>query len=298
MSLLSAVAGVLPIFISLGVMIGFLGWARHLRLVGRRSPLTQGLLRPAGHQLREEIEDLGPEFMGWFMAGLLLPGFVGVWMAAQLRSPGGALLVIGNAIAYSVLMVGILSVSTYKSGKLLQRILTLRMALDAEMAAGQELDQLMRKGAVVFHDFPANDFNIDHVLICTAGVYAIETKSRLKPARGGAESARVNCDGVSLAFPGWTETEPIEQAQRQAKWLSQELARAVGEAVHVFAVLALPGWYVSESRRGAVRVLNPRNFHFLLEEKRPALTPKQIQQIAYQVEQRCRDIRPVHKSAA
>ena len=37
--------------------------------------------------------------------------------------------------------------------------------VDAEVAIGQELDQLMRDGAAVFHDMPAERFNIDHVVI-------------------------------------------------------------------------------------------------------------------------------------
>lgn len=37
----------------------------------------------------------------------------------------------------------------------------MRVGLDAEMAVGQELDQLMRDGAVVYHDVPGEAFNID-----------------------------------------------------------------------------------------------------------------------------------------
>ena len=51
----------------------------------------------------------------------------------------------------------------------------LRLGLDAELAVGQELDQLMRQGAAVFHDFPADKFNIDHIVISRGGVFAIET---------------------------------------------------------------------------------------------------------------------------
>jgi hypothetical protein len=38
----------------------------------------------------------------------------------------------------------------------------LRTGYDAELAVGQELDRLMRQGTIVFHDFPADGFNLDH----------------------------------------------------------------------------------------------------------------------------------------
>lgn len=41
----------------------------------------------------------------------------------------------------------------------------------------------MTQGARVYHDFPAENFNIDHVLIDRAGVFAIETKGFTKAAR-------------------------------------------------------------------------------------------------------------------
>jgi hypothetical protein len=282
-----------PMVVGLAVAISVLSWSRRFRLAGRRSPLTQGLLRPAGHALRQQFEDAFTDVMSWLMVAIMIPSLIGASYVAVPQAP-----TTGQDSQrgwfYLVLALGVIALSAYKLVKLHNKAMDLRMGWDAETAAGQELDQLVRRGAAVFHDFQAGSFNIDHVLICAAGVYAIETKSRLKPKRGSKDGAKVTFDGICLAFPDWTETEPIEQARRQAKWLATELTKAVGESVHVAPVLALPGWFINEKRRSDVRVMNPRNFHFLLESREPPLPRVLLDRIAYQVEQRCRNIAPAY----
>ena len=95
-------------------------------------------------------------------------------------------------------------------------------------------------------------------------------------------------DGKRLTFPGWVETEPIEQAKRQARWLEKHLALATGERYAVTAVLALPGWYVENTVRindQMVRVVNPKNTQWLLLPKRdPVLDPAAVQRAAFAIE--------------
>lgn len=280
-----------PMVAGLATVIGVLTWSRRARLAGRRSPLTQGLLRPPGHETRRRFDDLFVDLMGWLMAALAMPAMLGTFAAFNGLTRDGSI----DWVALSIFLgsaIFVICLSAYKLVKINEETMNLRMGWDAEMAAGQELDQLMRKGAFVFHDLSATAFNVDHVLICSAGVYAIETKSRMKPQQVGKESARVVVDGAVLKFPGWSETAPIEQARRQAKWLSKGLTKAVGEEVQVAPVLALPGWFVEEFQRGDVRVINPKNFHFLLQSRGPQLTTSMIERIAHQIEQRCRNVAP------
>jgi hypothetical protein len=170
-----------------------------------------------------------------------------------------------------------------------------RLGLDAELAVGQELDQLMRKGAVVFHDLPADNFNIDHIVISTQGVFAIETKGYAKPNRSmGTADAKVEFDGRVLRFPTRATDKPLEQAKRQAQWVSKWLTSAVGSQIFATPVLALPGWYVDRKGKGDVRVFSGKELPALLS--RPGIQPlseQDVQRVAYQVEQRCRDVKPV-----
>jgi len=124
----------------------------------------------------------------------------------------------------------------------------------------------MRYGAVIFHDLPADGFNIDHVAVTPKGVYAVETKGRSKPNMNrGTEDARVVYYGKTFHFPGWSESSPLEQARYQEIWLARWLISAVGETVAVTPVLALPGWFVDRKGRSDVLVISGREAPTLLK---------------------------------
>lgn len=285
-----------PMLVGFAVAITVVSLTRRARLSGRRSPLTQGLLRPAGHTLRNQFDDAYSDVMGWVMLVLFLPALAGAMYGGVYLVPGRPFSW-ASAAVYFAFVVAAIAFATYRMMKLHAKAMNLRMGWDAEVATGQELDQLMRRGAVVFHDFPASQFNIDHVVICSAGVYAVETKSRMKPERGNKDGAKVTYDGKTLLFPDWRDTEIVEQARRQAKWLAGELSKAVGEPLQVIPVVALPGWYINATGRSDVRVLNPKNFHYLLESRGTPFPSVLVDRIAYQVEQRCRDVAPAYSSA-
>jgi hypothetical protein len=130
----------------------------------------------------------------------------------------------------------------------------------AEIAVAQQLDRLQAQECLVVHDIPADNFNIDHVVIGPSAVFMVETKSRLKKGEGKA-SANVTYDGKALQFPGWVETKPLEQARAQARWLSDYLRGETGTPMPVIPVVCLPGWFVTpgkDAHRSDVRVVNPK----------------------------------------
>ena len=72
---------------------------------------------------------------------------------------------------------------------LVRRRHKLSIGLDAELAVAQELNELMLNGHRVFHDFPADKFNIDHIVVGESGVYAVETKGRTKPNKKNGQGS-------------------------------------------------------------------------------------------------------------
>jgi len=157
---------------------------------------------------------------------------------------------------------------------------------------------MMRKGAAVFHDVPAEGFNIDHVVVGRVGLFAIETKGFTKSVKlKGRKRYTVVFDGQLLRFPEWSTDEPLQQAQRQAKWLERWLAGAVGEAVPVLPVLALPGWFVERHGQGSVRVYSGRELAWLVDKPASTapLAADQLRRIEHQLEQRCRNVTPTYK---
>lgn len=262
----------------------------------RRSPLTAELLRSPGLALREKLDDLRSD-TGFDVALLL---FIPVFPLAYIQS----LQWFGASPTLPVVVI-VMFCSFGFTAWMIRRLLKrsaamdqLRLGLDAELAVGQELDQVMRQGAAVFHDLPAERFNIDHVVIASQGVFAVETKGYSKPVRaGGPKDATVVFDGKTVAFPEWTSSKPLEQAERQARWLSTWLGQATGEPVQVTPVLALPGWFIERKGRGAVQVLSGKELQSNLLKVRQAspLDPAQMQRIIHQVEQRCRNASPLYR---
>lgn len=282
---------ILPLFIG-GFTVVFL-LKRSKR--GRRSPLTGNLLRSAGESLRNEIERFS-EKIDDSLFQLLVVSLPSLLLALLAIKTGRKDVILWGLIFAALLYVALLVWATRRLYRVVKHRSTLYLGLDAELAVGQELNHLMLHGCRVYHDFPAESFNIDHVVVGPGGVFAVETKGRAKPDKGrGSIDATVTYDGQILRFPDWHEKEPLEQARRQADWLQKWLSSAVGEAVTVRSVLALPGWFVDRTQSGNVIVFNGKNPQFLSRPlgKNEPLSHKLVQQIAHQIEQRCRDVAPV-----
>ena len=125
-------------------------------------------------------------------------------------------------------------------------------------------------------------------------IYAVETKARRKPTtHNGKADAKVLYDGAKLQFPDWVETKPLEQARKQASWLSKWLSSAVGDRVNVIPVLNLPGWFVERTSANGFAVINPKQFRSILNStKSSKLDESTIARVVHQLDQRCRDVQP------
>lgn len=286
-------SSLIPIFVSLAFLFipaGFVIWMRNRERQRKRSPISRQLLRSPGESLHKELNDRMWDVMGYLMGLPLFPLMLYSTHMTQAYLAGRSPRISIILIAVALLFFAFFFFKTYTT---MRKVWRLRLGYEAELAMGQELDQLMRKGAAVFHDFPAEGFNVDHVLVAPNGVFAIETKGRSKPNRDrGAEDAKVTFDGKVLSFPGRIETKPLDQARIQAQWLSKWLSSAVGEKVAVKPVVTLPGWFVDRKGRGDVLVISGREAPSLLTVKQEPMPDSLLKRIEHQLEQRCRDVEP------
>lgn len=281
--LVSAVV-LVPLFI---VLIMLYTWRWSIESQRRRSPLTIELIRLPAHGMRAQLDDTSFDTALYMSMAALCPVVFLAIHALDLWRHGRESLLSGNWFIYFVLAVVCIFYFSIK----LVRVASLRrrlvQAVEAEFATAQHLEILKAKGCKIFHDIQAKNFNIDHVLVSPGGVFAIETKSRLKPDSGNRkDDCHVEFDGNVLKFPGWVEKKPLEQAQAQARWLQDRLTRSTGEPVKVKPVLALPGWFVDRKGRSDVAVMNPRNNEWMAKSNSDnSLDNKQIDRISFQLEQ-------------
>lgn len=259
----------------------------------RKSPFKDNLLRSPGEWLRKQLDDINLELNVNLSSAFAVP--LAVYAVVLTQAYFG-----GKAVSASLVLYAILTVAAFEAYfifKLVKLISTrrkFRLGYEGELAVGQQLNQLLRDGYYVYHDFSADKFNIDHIVVGPAGVYAVETKARRIPDTGSGQSdAKVIYDGQKLHFPDWTETKPLEQARLRAQWLSKWLSSAVGDPIHAKPVIVLPGWFVDRMSPNGVSVINPKQFKSVLNsDKDKKLDEKMIARIIHQLDQRCRDLHP------
>ena len=252
-----------------------------------RMPFTEKLLRAPGESLGKklgELEDqLSTELAMAFCLPLICAGVFLIGRQNQATASAAVGIGITGAVTFALIC--------WRMFRLLDKKRNYKLGLLGERAVGEELNQLMLVGCRVYHDVPNDPYgNIDHVLVAPSGVYAVETKGRRKKGAEGKDAHKVTFDGRALRFAGGpSEDKCLDQAKQQASRLSDWLSKAVGEAVEVHPVLALPGWYVDRQGRGEVIVLSGKAVASLVKG-RVELDPAKITRIAHQLDQRCRDV--------
>ena len=272
--------------LSLG-LLQFSRWKRHRR--GERPPFQDLLLRSPGEGLRREIQDMSDDVIWYLVLMYSLPLLIYSMYLGILSSGEPSA---GAHIFLLIVLLGAVIFPVYKTSRIIAKRRHLRLGLAGEIAVGEELNRLMLDGYHVYHDFPADRFNVDHVIVGRAGVFAVETKARSKKLSGKAKSeAEVVYDGKQLKFSSWVTTEPLDQAKAQASWLSKWLSSAVGETVRAAPMVVIPGWFISRKAADGVPVLNPKEVRAYFASRRESvLSETVIQRICHQLEQKCRDV--------
>ena len=276
-------AGCVPMVVLLAfVIVG--RWKR--KRAGERPPQQDKLLRPAGHSLNLRLADLSDNFVAWMM-GAFLSSLFSIGFALSQSSADG----VGQMGFFIVFAMGAAG-CTVLAWRTVREMRSVRLGLLGEQSVAEQLQSLLAGGCRVFHDVPGDGkWNIDHVVVAPSGVYAIETKARTKrPGRTGTRDHEAVFDGTAIQFPHFADAKAPAQAQRNAKWLSDMLSKATGERVVARPTVALPGWWVTLKANSDVKVLSGKQVPGFIMKEPPALSDKAIQQISYQLDQRCRDV--------
>lgn len=262
---------------------------------GERPPVEFKLLRGPGETLRRRVEKAGEDFVIKVAALAVAPpvaAYFVIVVCARLspKTPlinllaGAAVLVAGIALVARL----ILRWEGRRRDDLLGYL--------GERAVAEELQPLATEGYRIFHDLPVKEgdrtFNLDHVVVGPTGLFAVETKTRRKGrARPGLKDYEVTYDGKQLIWP-WTEdTFGLDQADAVARWLTQWIHRLTGFSVTARPILALPGWFVVNRVYGPILVSNHKNLpSFIRGRGERILSDEQIDLIARQLDQKCRDV--------
>ncbi len=147
----------------------------------------------------------------------------------------------------------------YKIKTATKEIEPLKQGRDGEKAVGQYLELLREQGVKVFHDIPGDNFNLDHVLVASSGVYVVETKTYSKPDKG--ETRIIYTGDTLIHHNGLKDAKPLIQVKAAASWLKQIIKESTGKEFDVKMIVLFPGWFIeptAESKQSDVWVLNPK----------------------------------------
>ena len=158
--------------------------------------------------------------------------------------------------------------------RLKRTVRNLGMGRDGERIVAEQLECLREIGARIFHDVPGEGFNLDHVVISSHGIYAVETKNRTKPS----PKARIVVDGETLTVAGFApDSNPIEQVSAAARWLEKRLLVSTDKRFFVRGVVVFPSWFVEQrGPRGDVWVLEPKALPAFIERAPSMLSPSDV----------------------
>lgn len=246
--------------------------------MGARSGLRSKILRVPGQGLDERLRDLAEDralhYVLLPLAPLLLAGWE--WLTA----------LNGTRPAPGLLLLAALVLGLYSAWQIRRTIAearAIRLGRDGERFMAQVLEGLREEGARIFHDVPADGFNLDHVVVSAKGVYVIETKARSKSGK----DARVTFDGTHVCVEGRPALRnPIAQARGGASWLARLLKSSADLKVPVRPVVAFPEWFVECTGKGEnshVWVLSGRAVPGKISAQQPTLMMSEVAVISHAI---------------
>lgn len=281
----------------LGALFGVLACTRWRRTT--RWPFKQEdrLLRGPGEHLRRRIGEIEERFVFECIGGLAAVLLALALFADTFRKLfGWSAQTAGSLAILAALLV--MAVSVWRVRRLWLEWANHYLGWFGERVVGEELQPATAQGWRIFHDVPfvnnGAGFNLDHVAVGPGGVFVIETKTRRKGnARPGFDDNKVYFDGRDLVWPWGEDNHGLEQAERNALWLTNWIRTEIGERIYVTPLLALPGWWLEKKPARESRlcqVVNPKWLTGILTKQTQLLSAKQIELIALRLDARCRDV--------
>jgi hypothetical protein len=226
-------------------------------------------------------ESLDIKLSGWRSDRLFEPLFVAAsfcllaymeWLGYLTHAPR-------RPVLFSILAMASVLFAAWRISIIRKHIKRIKLGRDGERVVGQFLERLRNGGAQVFHDIPAQGFNLDHVVISPHGLYAIETKTFRKPRPKDV----VTVEGDTLLVAGYPpHRNPIEQVSSAAHWLECLLQQSTGKRYVVRGVVVFPGWFVEQRPpRGRVWVLEPKALPAFIEREPATVDPADVALAAF-----------------
>ncbi len=240
----------------------------------KRKPFEELPLRYEGQSLDEKIDKVLNEKMFLYLViasfFLLAIMFQWIYYFSPIKRPP----YIGTVFYLTIVIFMI-----WKFIKKWELLKKLKLGRLGERYVGQFLTSMTNAETRVFHDIQGKNFNIDHVIISTKGIYVIETKTFSKPEGRRAE---VTFDGKDICIDGIkNQGKIIKQSKAATNFIRSVLEKSLGYKVKVFPVILFPGWWIAGrgNTLGKMWVLNHKLFQTYFNKQKSCFDESQYNQI-------------------
>lgn len=236
----------------------------------KTSPLRRSPLRFPGQSLQEEIDNLREDKIDsyLFVAVVAIMLAVYEWCNWAFHMPRQPWLVTLMAVVFT-------GYAVIRLVPLVRQLRQLKLGRDGERTVGQELEKLRAMGYRIYHDFIADGFNIDHIVIGPTGIFTVETKTFRKPKD---PQATIGYDGHVITVPGMKlDRDPIVQARAEADHIRKWVKEYANRNAPVRPAVVFVGWYTERQPAGAeVWVLNTTGLVAFIQNERAELSQDDI----------------------
>jgi hypothetical protein len=223
-------------------------------------PQTEKLLRPPGYSLSVKLDTYFDELLTDCCVTMLICAasevFAQLTGVAVILAATWWVLPFAGLFFATALITGLRVIRTANRFREMQNV---RLGLRGEQAVAEALNEAGDCGYRSFHDVEpkAGGWNIDHVVVGTRGIFLIQTKARRRRTPRGAQPRHVvTYDGRCLSFPSGDDMKAVPQVERNARWLTDFLAKKTAEPVNVEGIIVVPGWYTESKGNYPVKVMN------------------------------------------
>jgi hypothetical protein len=243
----------------------------------KRSPLKDKPLRNPGQSLEKEIDRIIYEeaMMRVMLASVAMVMAALEWYRYLNEVPPAPWI-------YTILAILVVAYAAWYLFKVIKKVKNLRLGMEGEKAVGQFLERLRSQGCDVFHDVITDNFNLDHIVTSSKGIFVIETKTYSKPADG--EGKIGYRDGKLLINGHESKNNPVRQSLGAAKWLEEMLEESTGEKYPINSFVVFPGWFVEpQANKGRSKglIVNPKVLPTFIDKMPVKLREDQVKMAAH-----------------
>jgi hypothetical protein len=182
----------------------------------------------------------------------------------------------------TVLLIIVILLAVKKTYQYRTEAKNIKQGRDGERIVAEQLEKLRVHGYRILHDLVAGNFNVDHVIVGPAGIFAVETKTPSKVGRGN----RIEFDGEHIFINGKRfAPNPIQQAEANAKWIYGILKSSAGKSFWVTPIVTFPDWSVLVKKRESdLLVLNHKQIEGALTNRKTTLNDEEVSMATFHLE--------------